>query len=315
MQLAKSEAGLVREGARHDNPAMVQGTHFVRSPILFAALAASCAAMTKPGAEDPTRRGRDRLDVGYGESIVSNTTDGRYLTPWVDHLPSSRRVPTPEEHHGYPVGTPDQLTDPATINDYFRQLAGSSNRVQVFSMGRSHGGREMLVAAIGSSQNLRRLDAIKAANHALADPRSTDEARARTLAASTPPLFWITAGLHSPETGPPEMVMELAYRLVVSEQDHIREIRDDVVVMITPVLEMDGRARMVDWWARHLQGVTDLEDAPPRMAPYWGDYTAHDNNRDGLQLTQPLSRNHFCHSQTSGAAHTPLFSFNDSLEI
>jgi hypothetical protein len=88
------------------------------------------------------------------------------------------------------------------------------------------------------------------------------------------------------------MVMELAYRLAVSEQEHIREIRDNVVVMITPVMEMDGRARMVDWYERHLTGVTDLEDSPPRMAPFWGDYTAHDNNRDGLQLSQPLSRNY-----------------------
>lgn len=75
-------------------------------------------------------------------------------------------------------------------------------------MGRSHGGREMLVAVIGSKRHLRALASIKARNHELADPRATDEARAAAIAQGTPPMFWMTAGLHSPETGPPEMVME-----------------------------------------------------------------------------------------------------------
>lgn len=251
--------------------------------------ATSCAALAGPRAD---RRGRDTLDVAYGEAIAAATTEPRYLTAWVDHLPTSRAVPSPLQFLGYPIGAPDHLTAPETINEYFRELARRSPRVEVFSMGRSHGGREMLVAVIGSKRHLRALASIKARNHELADPRATDEARAAAIAQGTPPMFWMTAGLHSPETGPPEMVMELAYRLAVSEQDHIREIRDNVVVMITPVLEMDGRARMVDWWKRHLQGVTELEDAPPRMAPYWGDYTAHDNNRDGLQATQPLTRNY-----------------------
>lgn len=270
------------------------------SLLAFAVLGtSSCAALAGQldgdGAvadELPRKRGRDKLDVDYARDIHAHTTDARYLNEWVDHLPSSRTVPSPKQFLGYSIGTPGELTAPERVNDYFRALAGKSARVEVFSMGTSHGGREMLVAAIGSKRNLAQLDAIKARNHELADSRTTDEARAREIAASTPPIYWMTAGLHSPETGPPEMVMELAYRLAVSEQDHVREIRDNVVVLITPVLEMDGRARMVDWYHRHLTGVTDLHDTPPRMAPYWGDYTAHDNNRDGLQQTQPLTRNY-----------------------
>lgn len=251
---------------------------------------ASCAALAGP--QKANKRGRDTIDPEHAAAVASYVTDPAYLTDWVDHLPVSKRVPDPKAFLGYHVGTPGKLTAPETINAYFRELAAKSKRVEVRSMGKSHGGREMLVAFVGSKKNLKRIDEIAAANHELADPRNTDEAKARKLADDTPPMFWMTAGLHSPETGPPEMVMELAYRLAVSEQDHIREIRDNVVVMITPVLEMDGRARMVDWYERHLTGVTDLEDSPPRMAPYWGDYTAHDNNRDGLQLSQPLTQNY-----------------------
>ncbi|MDX1623676.1 MAG: hypothetical protein R3199_06815, partial [Gemmatimonadota bacterium] len=53
------------------------------------------------------------------------------------------------------------------------------------------------------------------------------------------------AGLHSTETGSPEMVMELAYRLAVSEREEIREIRDGLVVLITPVVEPERGGTLV----------------------------------------------------------------------
>ena len=254
--------------------------------------AVATAAAAVQGQDIETRRGPDAVDVVSTRAIREATTDPSYLTPWVDYVPQSETVPSPRDVLGYAVGTPGQLTRPDTINDYFRRLAQASDRVMVFSMGRSHGGREMIIAAIADAPVLARLDEIKAANRALADPRRTDREAALRLAGSIPATYWLTAGLHSPETGPPEMVMELAYRLAVSEQEHIREIRANVLTLISPVLEMDGRARMVDWYERFLTNVTDLEESPPSMAPYWGDYTAHDNNRDGLQLSQPLTRNY-----------------------
>jgi len=236
-------------------------------------------------------RGPDRIDVESTRLLREYTTDPAFLTEWVDHVPESDTVPSPRDVLGYVVGTPGRLTQPDDIVAYFRALAGASERVRIFSIGRSHGGREMIMAAIADARILERIDEIKAVYRRLADPRTTTKAEARALARTVPPAYYITAGLHSPETGPPEMVMELAYRLAVSEQDHVREIRANVLTLITPVLEMDGRARAVDWYNRYLTGYTDLDDMPRRSAPYWGDYTLHDNNRDGLQVSQPLTRN------------------------
>lgn len=239
-----------------------------------------------------TRRGPDAVDIESTRALRSHTTDPSFLTRWVDYVPASEQVPSPRAFLGYTIGAPNHLTQPDKINEYFRKLAETSDRVRVFSMGQSHGGREMIIAAVADADVLQRIREIKKNNRKLADPRQTSHHEAMRIAEATPVTYWITAGLHSPETGPPEMVMELAYRLVVSEQDHIKSIRQNVLTLITPVLEMDGRARMVDWYYRHLTNVTDLQDSPPRMAPYWGDYTAHDNNRDGLQVSQPLTRNY-----------------------
>ncbi len=265
----------------------------MKKPVV---VAIACALFhAKAVAEDPaveTRRGPDAVEVESTRLLRQHTTDPSFLTEWVDYVPESGSVPSPLDFLGYVTGTPGRLTQPEKINEYFRALAAASGRVRVFSMGLSDGGREMIVAAVADEEVLDRLDGIKAANRSLSDPRRTSKEEAEAIARATPVTYWITAGLHSPETGPPEMVMELAYRLAVSEQEHIREIRRNVVTLISPVLEMAGRARMVDWYRRYLTGVTDLEDSPPVMAPYWGDYTAHDNNRDGLQLSQPLTRNY-----------------------
>ncbi len=266
----------------------------VKGTALWITLSSTCvpAALASDPPAIETRRGPDVVDVESTRQLRQHTTDPSFLTPWVDYIPQSDTVPSPRDFLGSTVGTPKRLTKPERINAYFRRLAETTDRVKVFSMGRSHGDREMIIAAVADAEVLERLDEIKAANRRLADPGQTSREDAQRIAAATPATYWITAGLHSPETGPPEMVMELAYRLAVSEQPHIREIRRNVLTLISPVLEMDGRARMVDWYYRFLTEVTDLEDSPPSMAPYWGDYTAHDNNRDGLQLSQPLTRNY-----------------------
>ena len=66
------------------------------------------------------------------------------------------------------------------------------------------------------------------------------------------PVYYITGTIHSPETGSPTALMELAYRLAVDESPYIQKIRDRVVTLITPVVEVDGRDRQVDIYSWHL---------------------------------------------------------------
>src|SRR5213594_4406934 len=81
--------------------------------------------------------------------------------------------------------------------------------------------------------------------------------------------------------------MELAYRLAVDESPYIKAIRDGMVTLITPVVEVDGRNRMVDVYKWHLAHPN--QNWPPLL--YWGHYVAHDNNRDAMGLSLKLTRN------------------------
>ena len=232
----------------------------------------------------------DKPEPGSVEAIANATTEPRFLSPWVSYVPDSPDVPSPTDYLGHIVGAPGELTRTARIYGYYRALAAASPRVRVETIGRSEEGREILLVSIADERNLAERDRHRAAMAALADPRRTDGAKAEALITSTRPFYMLHGGLHSTETGTPEMLMELVYRLAVSEAPAIRDIRERVIVLINPVAEPDGRDRIVDWFYRHLKGKTDYDNLPPISPPYWGKYVFHDNNRDGIQRKLALTR-------------------------
>ena len=226
------------------------------------------------------------LDQPYTDKIRQYTTEPFFTTELVDHLPASATVPTPEKILGYPIGAPDKLTYTKDIYRYLRALEAASPRVKVFVIGHSEEGRETLMAAVSDEANIRKLDRYREITARLADPRKTNDAEAHALAAEGLPMYWASGSIHSTEAASPEMLMELAYRLAVEDSPMIQSIRKNLVVLITPATEVDGRDREVD--------VYNYRKAnPDKPAPnllYWGKYVAHDNNRDGMSMALALSR-------------------------
>ncbi len=96
--------------------------------------------------------------------------------------------------------------------------------------------------------------------------------------------------MHSTERGGAEMLMELAYRLVVEETPFIQQIRNNVITFITPVIEVDGRERVVDTFYYNAQARGRRAGGQLGM-PYWGKYVAHDNNRDGMGQFLAMTKN------------------------
>ena len=225
-------------------------------------------------------------DAGYTAKIREYTTDPQFSTALVDHLPASASVPTPEKILGYVVGAPKKLTYTKDLYRYYDALAAASPRVKVWRVGKSEEGRDFVMIAISEENNIARLDELKDITAKLADPRKIGEKDAQRLIATGKPFYWLSGSIHSPETGSPEMLMELAYRLAVEDTPLIRRIRDNLVVLITPVLEVDGRDREVDLYNYH---VANPDKITPNLV-YWGHYVAHDNNRDGIAQALQLSK-------------------------
>ncbi len=254
---------------------------------LAAALVPALAAQA-PVAKTPAVQ---KNDSTYTARIKEYLSDPRISTELVDHLPASATVPTPLKYLGRIIGTPGELTHVKDIDGYLAAVAKATPRAKYWSIGKTEGGGEMVMLALADSATLTQLEKYKGYLHELTDPRKTTEARAQQLLHTAKPIYWITSGMHSTETGGPEMLMELAYRLAVEETPLMKNIRNNVIVFITPVVEPDGRDRVVDafYYNKKYAATTG-----PIGLPYWGNYVEHDNNRDGmgqmLKLTQYIEK-------------------------
>src|SRR4051812_2972551 len=232
----------------------------------------------------------DAVEPGSVEAIASATSDSRFLSPWVSSLPLSRIVPSPTAFFGRIAGAPGEFVDSGKAYAYSRALASKSPRVRVFTIGRSEEGRDILLLAIADEAGIRDLDRLKSATAALADPRRTDPTAAERLIQSARPIYYFNAALHADETGSTEAMLEMAYRLAVSEQPMMRRIREQMVVLINPVSNPDGRDKMVEWFYRYLKGKTDRATLPRQSPPYWSKYAFVDINRDAHQLVHETTR-------------------------
>ncbi|MBS0432061.1 MAG: hypothetical protein JSS21_06605, partial [Proteobacteria bacterium] len=251
----------------------------------LAACGAASAQVDNAYARDPDQP----VDQAYTAKIAKYTTDPSFNTPLTDYLPASQTVPTPEAVLGDVAGAPDMLPYAEDVYRYFRMLAKATPRVQVFSIGKTEEGREMIAVAIADESLMKDLDANKARLAQLADPRKLgmDDAKAAALIKQSVPVYYITGTIHSTETGAPTALMELAYRLAVDDAPYIRYIRSHMVTLITPVVEVDGRDRMVDLYKWHR---AHPDEQYPHLI-YWGHYVAHDNNRDAMGVTLDLTKN------------------------
>ncbi|NJC08788.1 M14 family zinc carboxypeptidase [Polymorphobacter fuscus] len=272
-------------GARFSVQASVLAATMLSTGPILAQAVAPGAPVTPSGVAPLTQP----QDAEYGRLIQQHLVDKRFTTELVDHLPASDTVPTPLKFFGRIPGTPGELTYAADIHRYYRELARTSKRVKLMTLGTTEEGRELVVLAIADEATLAKLDDYKAQLAALGDPRRTDAAKAAEIIKTAKPIYWVTSGIHSPETGGPEMLIELAYRLAVEETPFIRNIRDNMITFITPVVEVDGREKIVD---TYYYGKKTGKPKPPLV--YWGKYVAHDNNRDGLgqflKLTQNITK-------------------------
>jgi hypothetical protein len=228
-------------------------------------------------------------DEEFAKLVREWTTQPEFISPLVDHLPRAAGVPSPKDILGYHIGTPKKLTRVADLNRYYRALAAASPRVKVLPAGDTDEGRECLVAAISDEETIRNLDAYRQRLARLADPRGLSEREAAGIIAKAKPVYLFFGGLHSSETGPPEMLMELAYRLAVEESPLFDQIRRNTIVMMTAVAEPDGRDRYVDWYNRYKIGEESETERIPGP-PYWGKCVYHDNNRD-INYSQVTTRN------------------------
>jgi len=196
----------------------------------------------------------------------------------------SAELPHPRDVFGFEPGADYEIADYDQMREYYARLDAASDRVKLVEIGHSALGRPLLLLFISSEQNMARLEEWRGISETLARARvEPDEARA--LAARGRAVVWIDGGMHATERAHAQMTPLLAYRVASEESEEMRRIRDNVVLLLMPVMNPDGLDIVASWYRRNL-GTPFENTSPPEL---YHSYVGHDNNRDWYMILQPES--------------------------
>jgi hypothetical protein len=217
-------------------------------------------------------------------------------------------VPTPESVLGHKPGDDFYLANYDESRDYFHKLAASSNRIKLITVGKTTRGLDWEIAIISSPENLASLDKYKDISRKLADGRGLSASDAREFARQGKAIVHIDGGLHSSEVAGAQQSINLAYKLVSSQNDpEVDAILNNVILMLWPTLNPDGQNEVVAWYRKNLGTTFEVSPLPD----LYQEYVGHDNNRDGymnnMTESQDVTRTEiewdpvifYCHHQTA----------------
>ena len=198
-------------------------------------------------------------------------------------------IPKPSEVFNHHVGEQHSRTD--QIIDYFYAVANKSNRVVVEDHGATHEGRRLIHAIITSVENQNNLDEILKNNRNLfLNPNKVSKRTIKKM----PVVAYFGYSIHGDEASGSEAAMLLLYHLSAGSSIGIRNYLNNIVLIIDPMLNPDGRDRFVNWVNGNRGHVPTLDiNDREHNQPWPRGRTNHylfDLNRDWLPATQPESK-------------------------
>ena len=261
-----------------------------RSPLVL--VAAALALAVPPAAGPAAAQQPDAIRPDTGLAAIQTARAEPDAFDFYDRGPYREDVPRPRDFLGYPAGSLHTPHHRAVA--YLRALEEAApGRIQVERYGSTYEGRPLVLAFIGSEENVEGRSEIRRAVQRLAEPRGVTPEAARRLAAENPPVVWLDYGNDGNESANLEAALHVAYQLVAGESERTRRLRDGALVILNPDHNPESHDRHAVWQDAFAVGATD-DDALEHEAP-WGMSTNNnhyqiDLNRDGWGLTQRESQ-------------------------
>ncbi len=224
--------------------------------------------------------------------MLAGWVGGASLSWAAPSVKKKAHVPQPSEVLGFPLGSRPASHD--QIVRYMERLAASSERIVLHNIGRSHEGRRLLTVTISSAANMKRLSEIRKVHQRLGRPVGLSKAEKDKLVNSTPALAWLGYSIHGDEISGSDAVMDVAYRLVTSNDPLIQKMRRELVIQLDPCENPDGRSRylpMLRAFRNYTSNPNPTALSHTAMWPWGrGNHYLFDLNRDWFSLVHPESQ-------------------------
>lgn len=214
-------------------------------------------------------------DLDYNKDMLS----GEY----------SKNITHPDDILGFRVG--QRVADPQSIANAIDIWKSQSDRMLVVEYARSHENRPLHAVFFSSPENLSKLDEIKAKITQLSDPRKTSDSEAKKIIQDLPAVAWMAYSIHGNETSGADAALVAMYHLAASQDKSVTDMLDNMIVVIDPLMNPDGRDRFAKSLEQYRGTAPNVDD---QSLLHRGDWpygrTNHyffDLNRDFFYLTQP----------------------------
>ena len=214
-----------------------------------------------------------------------------YQTPILDGTYMDD-ITHPDEFLGFGIG--ERVAAPWQITNALKTWSTQSERIKVVEYARTHENRPLHAVFISSPENINNLDEIKDNLSALSDARTTNDRKARSIIDNLPAVAWMAYSIHGNETSGADGALAAIYHLIASIDDDVLNMLDNMVVIVDPLMNPDGRARFVKSLEQYRGTAPNYDD---QSLLHTGDWpygrTNHyyfDLNRDWFYLTQPETK-------------------------
>jgi hypothetical protein len=202
-------------------------------------------------------------------------------------------VPMPESLLGFPLG--QRAADSVGIEKCLKAWAAAApDRTRLVEYARTYEQRPLYYMVVTAPKNLSRLDEIQAGMAKLGDPRKLTEAEARKLIDTLPPVAWLAYTIHGDETEGSDAALAVLYQLIAANDARLGKLLEDVVVIIDPLMNPDGRDRFLKMVAENRSSTPNVDDQSLLHRGYWpwgrGNHYLFDLNRDWIYGVHPETR-------------------------
>jgi hypothetical protein len=208
--------------------------------------------------------------------------DGNYI----------QTITKPDTILGFEVGT--RVATPLQITNSLMKWADESNRLQIVEYARSHEDRPLFAVYISTPENLANLETIESNILLLSDSRKINDRQAKEIVDSLPAVAWMSYSIHGNETSGADAALASIYHLIASEDKDVLEMLDNMIVIIDPLMNPDGRDRFAKSLEQYRGTAPNVDDQSLLHSGDWPygrtNHYFFDLNRDFYFLTQPETK-------------------------
>jgi hypothetical protein len=202
-------------------------------------------------------------------------------------------IPTPESLLNFPLGS--RAATSAEIERCLRQWTNAVPlRTRLVEYARSHEGRSLFYFVLTSPRNHARLNEIQSDLGRLGDPRNLSEAETTRLVDSLPAVAWLGYCIHGDETEGSDAALAVIHHLLADRRPETARLLEDIVVILDPLQNPDGRDRYLKMIAEHRGTTPNVDQQSLLHSGYWPrgrmNHYLFDLNRDWIFATQPETR-------------------------